>query len=68
MPRAAAKSNELVAVRKKRENMIRKDQYTLLLLLFGKETYLTHYDGIRVLCIDLERPLLRPRQRERRIW
>ena len=55
-------------MRKKRENMIRKGPYTLLLLLFGKGTYLTHYEGIRVLCIDLERPLLRPRQRERRIW
>jgi len=68
VPRAAAKSNELVAVRRKRENMIRKDQNTLLLLLFRKGTYLSHYEGIHVLCIDLERPLLRPRQRERRIW
>jgi len=68
VPRAAAKSNEVVAVRRKRENMIRKDQYTLLLLLFGKGTYLNHYGGMRVLCIDLERPLLHPRQRERRIW
>ena len=48
--------------------MIRKDQYTLLLLLFVKGTYINHCKGIRVLCIDLERPLLRPKQRERRIW
>jgi len=56
-----------MAVGRKRENMIRKDQYTLL-LLHDKGTYLNnHCKSMRFLCIDLGRFLMRPRQRERRI-